>query len=32
MELFGALAGMALVILAFGILVNGGITINIKRK
>lgn len=32
MEVFGALAGMALFILAFAILVNGGITITIKRK
>lgn len=32
MEVFGALAGMALVFLALVILYNGGITITIKRK
>jgi hypothetical protein len=32
MEMFGALAGGALLLLAFAILVNGGITITIKRK
>lgn len=32
MEVFGALAGMALVFLALAILYNGGITITIKRK
>jgi hypothetical protein len=32
MEIFGALAGIALIILAVSILFNGGITITIKKK
>jgi hypothetical protein len=32
MEIFGALAGIALIILAVAILFNGGITITIKKK
>lgn len=32
MEIFGGLAGFALVILAMAILHNGGITITIKKK
>ena len=32
METFGALAGIALIILAVAILFNGGITITIKKK
>jgi hypothetical protein len=32
MEVFGGLAGLALVILAIAILFNGGITITIKKK
>ena len=32
MEIFGAFAGMALIILAMAILFNGGITITIKKK
>jgi len=32
MEVFGVFAGLALCILAFAILFNGGITITIKKK
>jgi hypothetical protein len=32
MEVFGALVGLALVIVAIAILFNGGITITIKKK
>jgi hypothetical protein len=32
MEIFGALSGIALIILAIAILFNGGITITIKKK
>lgn len=32
MEVFGALAGLALCIIALAILFNGGITITIKKK
>jgi hypothetical protein len=32
MEIFGGLAGFALVLLALGFLINGGITITIKNK
>jgi hypothetical protein len=32
MEIFGAFAGLALIILAMAILFNGGITITIKKK
>lgn len=32
MEIFGALAGIALIILAVAVLFNGGITITIKKK
>ena len=32
MEIFGALAGIALIILSVAILFNGGITITIKKK
>ncbi len=32
MEAFGILAGIALLFVGFGIMVNGGITITIKKK
>jgi len=32
MDLFGAFAGLALIVLAFGLCIHGGITITINHK